>query len=287
MSNNHLKALIIASLGVLLMSLESLFIKLTTVDALTFAFYVGIMMFVSLNAILFFQKGKSFTQSYQGNLRILFITGFLFGTSNIFFISAIKTTSVANVVLILSAGAIIAALFEYLLYRKKAGKNIYISSFFIFIGLMFIIGSQLGSGELLGNIYAIICASFFSCAFVLLSRHTEINRFAVAAIGGVFSTLGSALFLTSLTIDLYTLMILACMGLFISPISRVLVGLGTKTLPGSEVSLLMIIETVMAPVWVWLFLKEVPSSNTFIGGSIIIITLIINSFYIIRNKKAT
>ena len=47
----------------------------------------------------------------------------------------------------------------------------------------------------------------------------------------------------------------------------------------------MLIETIMAPIWVWIFLKEVPTSNTFIGGGIILLTLILNSLYIIRISK--
>ena len=46
----------------------------------------------------------------------------------------------------------------------------------------------------------------------------------------------------------------------------------------------MIIETIMAPIWVWLFLNEIPSSYTFIGGSIIILTLIVNSLYTLKNN---
>jgi drug/metabolite transporter (DMT)-like permease len=38
----------------------------------------------------------------------------------------------------------------------------------------------------------------------------------------------------------------------------------------------------MAPVWVWIFLDEVPSSYTFIGGSIIVATLVANSLYTLR-----
>ena len=72
------------------------------------------------------------------------------------------------------------------------------------------------------------------------------------------------------------------MGLLITPFSRVLMGNGTKFISASEVSLLMIIETIMAPVWVWLFLNEIPSSNTFIGGSIILATLILNSIYTLK-----
>jgi drug/metabolite transporter (DMT)-like permease len=75
------------------------------------------------------------------------------------------------------------------------------------------------------------------------------------------------------------------MGLLITPISRVLIGNGAKYISASEVSLLMLIETIMAPIWVWIFLNEIPSIYTFIGGGIIVITLIINSLYTLKKGK--
>ncbi|MCP4971187.1 MAG: hypothetical protein GY932_11435 [Arcobacter sp.] len=47
----------------------------------------------------------------------------------------------------------------------------------------------------------------------------------------------------------------------------------------------MIIETVMAPIWVWFVLKELPPSTTFIGGFIILTTLLINFLYVLKNKS--
>jgi len=89
----------------------------------------------------------------------------------------------------------------------------------------------------------------------------------------------SYFFCEDLSIDFNTLFLVVVMGLFISPISRVLLGNGAIYISASEVSLLTIIETIMAPIWIWIFLNEVPTFNTFIGGSLIIITLIANSIY--------
>ena len=40
----------------------------------------------------------------------------------------------------------------------------------------------------------------------------------------------------------------------------------------------MLTETLFAPFWVWLFLNEIPPVSVFIGGSIIILAVIIKSF---------
>lgn len=285
MKNQHAKALTITIIGVLLLSLESLFIKLTTISALTFAFYIGIFMFSSTNIILLTNKKTNFIKAYKTDFLAVVICAFLFGISSILFISSIKNTTVANAVLIFSSAPIFAAFYMYIFFKEKSTRNVYISSLFIFIGLYIIFSSQLGQGDIIGNIYALLCIALFSLAFVILSRYKNINMFAVISLSSVVTVVIAFIFTSTITIDLNTLYILLIAGLLVSPIARVLMGIGTKTLPASEVSLLMIIETVMAPVWVWIFLNEVPQNSTLIGGSVILLTLVINSLYMLTLNK--
>lgn len=287
MSNNHLKAILITAIGVFIMSFESLLIKLTNISSLTYSFYIGIFMILSINILILKDKKRDFIKAYQGGFLMILLCGALFGISNIFFIAAIKNTSVANTVMILSTAPIFSSLYAYIFYKEKSTKNIYISTFFIFVGLFIIFYSQDQQSSMKGNIYAFFCANLFSLAFVFLSQYKNINRFAVTSSAGFFILVISFILERNLQIDMNTLYILIIAGLVVSPISRVLMGIGTKTLAASEVSLLMIIETIMAPIWVWIFLKEVPTLNTFFGGAVILLTLVLNSIYLIHiNKKS-
>lgn len=284
MSNNA-KGLGITSLGVFIMSLESLFIKFTTIDSITFSFYLGIFMFISMSVTLLLKQKDVIKDIKNNSFSILILCALLMGSSNIFFISAIKSTTVANVVLIFGTSALFSSFFAYLLYKEKVSINIIIASFFMFIGLFIIFNDSLGIGNMLGNIYALLCTNTFSLAFVLLAKYSQISRVGLTALTGIFISI-IAFFLTdSISIDINNFLIIAIMGLLITPISRVLIGNGTKYISASEVSLLMIIETIMAPIWVWIFLNEIPAENTFLGGSIIVFTLILNSIYTLRKKE--
>jgi drug/metabolite transporter (DMT)-like permease len=276
---NNAKGLIIASIGVLIMSLESLFIKFTAVDSLTFSFYLGIFMFISMSMTMLVKQKDELKRIRKNSFHILLFCATLMGSSNILFITAIKNTSVANVVIIFGTSALFASFFAYFIYKEKIGKNILLASFFMIIGLFIIFSDKLGLGNLIGNIYALLCTISFSLAFVLLSKYIKISRVALTAVTGIYISIISFILSDSIAINLNTLGIIAVMGLLITPISRVLIGNGTKYINASEVSLLMIIETLMAPIWVWIFLNEIPSSNTFLGGSIILTTLIVNSLY--------
>ena len=281
---NNAKGLALTSLGVFIMSLESLFIKFTTISPFLFSFYIGIFMFISMISTFIFKEKAVLKKALTTNLPMMIVCAILMGTSNIFFITAVKTTTVANVVIIFSTSALFMALIAFLLFKERPRKNVFIASFFMFIGLFIIFNDNLGIGSMEGNIYAILCTVFFSISFVLLSRFKEMNRLVITAFSGIILSLIAWFFVDELAIDSKTLAIVMVMGLLITPISRVLLGVGAKYIRASEVSLLMLIETVMAPIWVWIFLNEVPSIYTFIGGSVIIVTLIVNSLYTAKQK---
>ena len=282
---NTSKGLFITSLGAFIISFEALLIKYTTVDPLVFSFYIGICMFVSMYAVLLLKKQRLIEDIYKKSFKFAFLGAVLMAVSNIFFISAIKYTLTANVVLIIAISPLFASLFAFLIYKIKPQKNIYIASVFIFIGLFIIFSDQLGLGNMIGNIYAFICAITFSLSFVFLSHHTNINRTSLIALSGVFLTVITFFLAGSLYISSNDLFYVLFMGLLITPISRVLIANGTKYISASEVSLLLIIETIMAPIWVWIFLNEVPSSLTLLGGTLIIVTLVVNSIYSIRKSR--
>lgn len=283
--SNTAKGLIITSLGALIMSFEALFIKLTSLHPLTFSLYLGICMFISCSLILSRKNKDIITNSFKHGFKYALIGATLMATSNIFFISAVKNTLAANVVLILAAAPLFASFFSYAFYKIKPTKNIFVSSSFIFIGLIIIFSEQIGLGNMKGNIYALVCAMLFSLLFVVLSKHTSINRIFLIALAGFILAVESFVLTNDVSIDMNNFLIVALMGFLITPISRVLIGNGTKFLNASEVSLLMIIETVTAPIWVWFILKEVPSSNTFLGGGLIILTLILNALYTIKKNS--
>ena len=279
---NSAKGLALTSLGVFIMSLESLFIKFTTISPFLFSFYIGIFMFISMISTFIFKEKAVLKKALTTNLPMMIVCAILMGTSNIFFITAVKTTTVANVVIIFSTAALFSALFAYLFYREKITKNIIVASFFMFVGLFIIFNDKLEIGSIEGNIYALLCTAFFATSYVILSRYKDMDRFILTAFSGLALSMIAFFFCDDLAIDFKTLAVVMIMGLLISPISRVFLGNGAKYISASEVSLLMIIETIMAPVWVWIFLNEVPSSYTFIGGSVIIGTLIANSLYTLK-----
>ncbi len=279
-------ALFITSLGVILMSVESLLIKMANISGITYAFYLGLLLFAALQLYIILDGFKKHYHVFKTQYKIIIFLAFLTAMANVFFIQAVKHTTVANVVIIIASSPLFATLFAYLLYRQKPHKNVYLASFFIFIGLFIIFFQELSHQNLLGDVLALLCTVSFSLTFVLLSRYRSVDIILVLWVTAFVLALMTLLFVSSFDVDTNSIFILLLSALFVTPLSRIFVLLGTKTLPASEVSLLTVLETVLAPIWAWMVLDEVPAVNAYIGGTIILLALALNSFYLLKQRRS-
>lgn len=268
-------ALALTVIGVVLMSFESLLIKMTSVPAQSISFYFGLFMFTSTNMILLWKTKKGILTIYRTEYQAIILSALFMGSSNYFFILAIKNTSVASAVFILSTAPLISAIIGFVLFRTKVPLRLFVATFFVFIGLSLIVYNDWDGGNMRGNFYALLCVLSFSSLFSVLERYKEVSRLACIGAGGLMASLLAFLTVSIVIPDAYSLGIIFFMGFILTPISRVLIGVGTKVLPSVDVTLLTIIETVLAPIWVWLFLAEAMMFTTLVGGAIIIVTLII------------
>ncbi len=272
----HAKGLLLTFSGVVLMSIESPLIKFSNLQAQTIGFYFGICLFISANLMLLSKGSTYFIKNYTTNFKGIFLSGLFMGISNFCFVMAVYYAGIAKAVLILASSPIISALIAYIFLKQHTPKRIFLATFIVFIGLYIILADDLGTSSLIGNLYAFGCVLSFSTLFCVLSFHKDASRLGYISFGGVFLTLFS-LINVNLHVEFSSLLPIIFLGLIITPLSRLFIGLGTRYLIPAEVGLLVIGESILAPIWGWWWLDEVISTSVFIGGSIILLALIINS----------
>lgn len=281
----YTKAFGITSLGMILMSFESPLIKMTHVAAQNFTFYFGLCMFLTMNLALYLKHQKSIFDIYTRHLSSIVWSGLCIGLSNLLFILAVKHTSVASAVFILSTGPLISALIAFIFFGQKTPRRTFGAIFFVFIGLAIILFNDLELGNMEGNLYAFGCVFAFVSMLAVLERDKEANRLACFGTGALMASLLAAFTAPLLIPDSYSLWIIVFMGALLTPLSRAFIGVGTKFLPSVEVALLTIIEPVLAPFWVWILMDEKPHLNTLIGGAIIVSTLLVHSMMAYKEAK--
>lgn len=281
--HRHTKGLLLTFSGVILMSFESPLIQISGLNGETAGFYFGLCMLLSTNFLMAL-KGKSFyINSYKKSFKGVIFSGFLMGMSNFFFVMAVYNTGIAKTVLILAASPIISALVAFIFLKQKTPRRVFLATIFVFSGLYLILSDDLSSSSLIGNLYAFGCVLSFSSLFCVLSFYKDASRMGYISFGGLFVVL-FCVWNASFDISLSAFLPICLMGLLITPLSRLLIGFGTRYLIPAEVGLLVIGESILAPIWGWWWLDEVISQNVFIGGCIILFALMLNSIVALKQS---
>ncbi|MFW6415694.1 MAG: DMT family transporter [Thermodesulfobacteriota bacterium] len=270
------KGLLIVLPGVTVISFDALLVRLTGTSNSNIIFWRGIFMFISLFMINYFaRKEPTFKHLYNGGLPAIG-SAFSYGLGGVLFVSAVMFTQVANAVVIISISPLFAAILTRAFGIEKIPARTWLAIIFSICGVVTVFYSSLQTGGLLGNLIALAAALNIGGNLTLLRQNPWLDPLPLVCAGGAIMAMLGAFFAQPWTLDWQDLLILAFMGLIQMPTALVLIGTSTRYLPAPEVSLFLLIETVFAPIWVWLVLGENPPVLTFLGGGIIIITLVLH-----------
>ena len=245
-----------------------------------YSLFRGFTIFLILNIYLFLNEGNKFTNNYQ---RIGFsglIGGTCLGIANITFVFSITTTTAAVTLMMLGAMPFIAALLAYIFLKEKISKNTLIAMIIAAIGIVLISFQSKESGTLFGLINGLISSSAFAGFTVSLRWRKKVPKLTTVSLGGIIAASASLLVLlfydTNILISLKNTSLSALHGFLVCS-ALILYSSNAKYLPAADLTLLSLTEVLGGIFWVWiplLGINEIPSTNTLIGGIIIIISII-------------
>ena len=256
-----------------------------------YLFTRGIVIFILLNAYLFFEEGISFYKNYtkMGLSGILGSVGLAVAMMS--FIWSITQTTAAITLLCLAAMPFITALLGFLFLKEKISTSVWIAIFFASGGLAIMALGSNSLGSINGLVFGLISALGFSIFSVSLRWRKETPKFTTVAFAGLFCCLFSAVII--IQNDLNFLSSSKNEGLFalhgtIVCLGLILYSIGSKVIPAAELTLLSLTEIIGGIFWVWipiLGINEIPSNNTIIGGFLIFMAIIYYSLVIKNNRR--
>ncbi len=136
--------------------------------------------------------------------------------------------------------------------------------------------------SILGGLCGLVVAFSLACNFVIIRKDKEVAFPLALGTGGILCGLLAFYFWPSASeINLKGMFYISITGLLILPLSFILLSRASRMTPASNVSIIMLLETILGPLWVWTFTNESPQSLTIIGGIIVILALI----YFFSNKR--
>ena len=204
--------------------------------------------------------------------------GLVMSFSFVAFIVAMTNTTVANVVFIISTQTMFLAIFGYFYLKEKVSLISFISILLAMSGILIMVGDSLSSGSLFGNIVALAIPINFSILVMIIRKNKNLDMIPAIFYSGIFSIIYGLILSDSFVFTNHDILMGFFLGVPQLAFGFICITIGSRTTPSTTIGLLMLTETLFGPLWVWLFLNEVPPNSVVIGGFIIIFAIITKSF---------
>ena len=206
------------------------------------------------------------------------VGGFVLSFSFVAFVVAMSNTTVANVVFIISTQTMFLAIFGYFYLKEKVSLIGLISIFLAMSGIIIMVGDSISGGSLFGNVVALAIPINFAILVMIIRKNTKVDMVPAIFYSGIFSLIYGFFLAESFEFTKHDLWMGFLLGVPQLAVSFICITIGSRTVESATVGILMLMETLCAPLWVWLFLNEIPPISVFIGGAVIISAIILKSF---------
>lgn len=196
-------------------------------------------------------------------------------------IYAIQTTTIANAVFLFTASPFVAAVLGWVFLRETVRPATWAAIALAAIGMFVMVREGMAIGALAGNLAALLSAVGFGAFSVALRWGRLSDMLPATLLGAIFSIMTAGVILVAtgepILVSAHDIAISIAIGAIILAVGMALYTTGSRVIPAAELTLFSLIEVMLSPLWVWIFLNETASVGTFVGGAILLGAVAINA----------
>jgi drug/metabolite transporter (DMT)-like permease len=278
------KGSLLAFIAVMLITPDSIFIRLSNIETWGMLFYRGAIPFVIvLIGLIFFYKKNLFKALINiGYPGIFYIISF--SICNITFIISIQNTNVANTLVMIAMAPMLSAILGTIFLKEIPDNKTWIAIIITLIAVSYIFHDSIELGNFYGDLFGLITAFGLACNAVIARFAKNRDLVPSAVIGKLCVAIFAFFFVDAFSLEGTDLIFIPLMCIMCVAIPFVLVTIAPRFIPAEEVNLFFLLETIIGPFWVWMVIHEQPSIETIQGGVVIILTIAIHSFLKLKNS---
>ena len=203
-------------------------------------------------------------------------------------IASVRITSIANAAFLFATAPFMAAIMARTILKESIRPSTIWALCLALLGIAIMVSGNFSQGKWWGDVLALCSALGFAIFTTALRVGREQNTLPLIMLGSLFSIVTSALIILLTQSGFYLpwqeVVLALAIGFFALGVGMFLYSLGSKVVPAAELALLCMTEVLLAPVWAWLFLREVPEPGVILGGTILILAIIYNALTGMRRK---
>ena len=277
LSSQH-KGSLLAFIAVMLITPDSILIRLSNIETWGMLFYRGAIPFVVvLIGLIFFYKNNLVKALINiGYPGIFYVISF--SICNITFIISIQNTNVANTLVMIAMAPMLSAILGSIFLKEVPDRKTWVAIIITLISVTYIFHDSIEMGNFYGDLFGIITAFGLACNAVIARYAKNRDLVPSAVIGKLCVAIFAFFFVDTFALIETDLIFVPLMCVMCVAIPFVLVTIAPRFIPAEEVNLFFLLETIIGPFWVWLVINEQPSIETIQGGVVIILTIAIHSF---------
>jgi drug/metabolite transporter, DME family len=273
-------------LGGAFLSLAGILVRnIDDADGWQILFYRSFSFFITLGAILALRYRSATISAFRAVGFRGIIAAVLLAVSSVCYIFAILHTTVANAVFIIGATPLVTALVCWLFLKERVSLTSLIAMLCALAGIGLMFTDGLISGGWLGNLMALGVVGSFAVFLLVVRGSRDIDMLPATCLAGLVAGILSAIMVDSLAISYQDLLIAVVLGSVQFTGGFMLLTIGARHIPAAEVALFSLSEAVLAPIWVWIGVNEVPSVLTLAGASIVLVSVGVYCMIGIRRER--
>lgn len=248
--------------------------------------YRSLGMLVAIALIIAIQNKGSIVSTVLGVGRFGLLAGILLSVAGICFIQALTHTTVANALFVLGAIPFFAALLARIFLGERLRNATLVTMLFAGFGLVLMVLNGINVGSGFGNLMALATALSFASYAVVVRYRRKIEMLpallisSLLIIGISFTVIGG-----DLDIPLNDVLLSLFWGGCLSGFVNWMFIIASRHLAAAEVTLIMLLEFALGPIWVWLFIDEIPTRWTLIGGAVVITAVAVRAILELMHKS--
>ena len=246
-------------------------------------------LFFSLTILAFLiisYKKKIFKSFYDSGLPGFF-GGIILSFGFCGYVFAMYNTTVANTNFIISLQILFLAVFGYFFLKEKISAVTLASIILAITGVLVMVGNSLTPGELSGNLAAFTMPITFAILIMIVRKYPTVDMVPAQFVAGVCSCIIGFLLSTKLMISPNDIFLGFLAGFFQVGFGFIFITIGARTTPSAMVGIIMLSESVLGPVWAFLFVSERPSIFGLVGGAIILFAVLLQFYSLLMKNKKT
>jgi len=281
---NQQKGSALAFIAVMLITPDSLLIRLSNIETWGMLFYRGAIPFtvVLIGLLIFYNKNflnALFNVGYTG----IFYT-ISFAICNITFLVSIQNTNVANTLVMVAMAPMLSAILGGIFLKEVPDQKTWVAILITFFSAIYIFYDSIQLGNFFGDFMGLVTATGLAVNAVLVRSAKDRDLLPSAVLGKLCVAVFAFFFVDSFDLVGNDMIYVPLMCILCVAIPFVLVTIAPRFIPAEEVNLFFLLETIIGPIWVWMIINEQPSIETIQGGIVIIVTIAVHSF--LKLKKS-